>query len=222
MHPLMVLLHEGELSREQLKSWIVNRFYFQENVPVKDAVILSKCPEPDVRRLWISRLLRREGMQRELGDVEGWVELATAAGISRERLMGSRVLPGVRFAVDSYVNFARTSSWLEGVAASLVEQFAKEELLARIDAFKRHYSWVAPSGLKFFMSRLAAVDESNEVALGIVMKYCITRKAQNRAVSSAVFASDVNWSINDAIYMDAFSQSLASPEREKGRHQTAS
>src|SRR2546422_6412683 len=39
-------------------------------------------------------------------------------------LFRSRLLPGVRFAVDAYVTFCRAQPWLEAVAASLTEMFA--------------------------------------------------------------------------------------------------
>lgn len=200
-HPFMVLLHDGNLTKKQLKAWIVNRFYFQRSVPLKDAVILSQCPVPEVRKIWLSRILRREGMQRDVGDIEGWVALAEAAGVSREELSKARFLPGVKFAVDAYVNFARSASWVDGVAASLFEYFARDELVRRISAFRKHYKWVDSAGLGFFISRLAQIEESNESALDIVLKYTPTRRDQLSAISAASFTSQVTWSLNDAIYM---------------------
>ncbi len=201
-HPLMELLHQGRLSRKQLQAWVVNRFYFQKSVPIKDAIILSKCPEMDVRRMWITRLLKREGLQRDVGDVDGWIALAAAAGVDKDKLLSAKFLPGVRFAVDSYVNFARNSEWVIGMAASLNELFAKEELMGRISAFRKHYKWVGEHGLRFFMSRLAQVDESNEMQLSIVLRYCQGRKAQEDALAAAAFASEVTWSMNDSVYMN--------------------
>ncbi len=201
-HPLMSLLYEGKLTHKQMKAWIINRFYLQKNIPMKDAAIVSNCPEPDVRKMWISRMLRREGITHSIGDIEGWIGLAEAAGVEREQLLQARFLPGVRFAVDGYVNFARQASWIEGIAATLFEYFARDELMRRVDAFKRHYPWIAPSGLKFFMSRLSQLYLTNEGTLGIVMKYCTTRKLQNHALAAVVFLSEVTWSIHDSIYMN--------------------
>jgi pyrroloquinoline-quinone synthase len=201
-HPLMLMLYDGKLTHKQMKAWIINRFYLQKSIPLKDAAIVSNCPEPDVRKMWISRMLRREGIAHSIGDIEGWVGLAEAAGVTRDELFNARFLPGVRFAVDGYVNFARQASWIEGISASLFEYFAKDELMRRLEAFRRHYAWIAPSGLRFFMSRLSQLDVTNERTLGIVMKYCTTRSLQEKALASAVFLSEVNWSINDSIYMN--------------------
>ena len=85
-HPLMQLLYRGGLSKKQLRAWIVNRFYMQNSIGSKDAAILSNCPVPEVRRLWISRSVRREGLESTVGDVEGWLALAEAAGLRRENV----------------------------------------------------------------------------------------------------------------------------------------
>ena len=200
-HPLMTMLYSGKLTPKQLKAWIINRFYLQKNIPLKDAAILSNCPETEVRKLWIGRILKREGLAGSIGDVEGWIGFAEAAGITRNEVLRAACLPGVRFAVDSYVNFARRANWTEGVGASLIEYFAKGELLKRIEAFKRHYSWIEPVGYRFFMSRLAQLDEANETTLRIVLRYCTTRELQVGAISAAAFLADVYSSMHDAIYV---------------------
>ena len=200
-HPLMTMLYGGGLSRKQMKAWIVNRFYLQKNIPIKDAAVLSNCPEPEVRKMWISRMLRREGIEQSIGDVDGWLNFAEAAAIKGRDLQKAKFLPGVRFAVDGYVNFARRATWVEGIAASLFEYFARDELMRRIQALKKHYSWIEPRGLRFFMSRLSQLDVTNEGTLGIIMKYCKTRSLQRDAVSAAVFMSEVTWSLHDAVYM---------------------
>ena len=200
-HPLMAMLYQGKLTPKQMRAWIINRFYLQKNIPLKDAAILSNCPETDVRRLWIGRILKREGLGGSIGDVEGGVGFAESAGIPREDILRARCLPGVRFAVDGYVNFARRADWTEGVAASLIEYFAKGELVKRIEAFKRHYRWIEPEGYRFFMSRLGQLDEANETTLRIVLRYCRDREMQLRAVDAAESMADIYWSLHDAIYV---------------------
>ncbi|HUK74796.1 MAG TPA: hypothetical protein VLU99_03310 [Nitrososphaerales archaeon] len=200
-HPLMLMLYQGKLTPKQVRAWVINRFYLQKNIPIKDAAILSNCPETDVRRLWIGRIMRREGLGGSIGDVEGWVGFAESAGVARDDILRAKCLPGVRFAVDGYVNFARRADWTEGVAASLIEYFAKGELIKRIEAFKRHYPWIEPEGYKFFMSRLGQLDEANETTLRIVLRYCQTKEMQLRAIDAAESMADIYWSIHDAIFV---------------------
>jgi coenzyme PQQ biosynthesis protein C len=40
-HPFHMLMNEGRLDRTQIQTWVANRFYYQKNIPVKDAAILS-------------------------------------------------------------------------------------------------------------------------------------------------------------------------------------
>ena len=40
-HPFHVLMHQGRLSPHQLQQWVLNRYYYQTRIPIKDALILS-------------------------------------------------------------------------------------------------------------------------------------------------------------------------------------
>ncbi len=201
-HPLMQLLYKGVLTKKQIQGWIINRFYLQNNIISKDAAILSNCPVTDVRRIWMSRTIRREGLERPPGDVEGWLILAEAAGLKRGEVLGARCLPGVRFAVNDLVNFARRASWIEGISTSLYEVSAKDELARRIEKLRKHYGWIRADGMKFFLSRLAQLERDSQVVLDIVMKYCTTGEMQDRSIAAALHMGEVTWSIHDSIYMN--------------------
>src|SRR5438046_10217137 len=130
------MMNEGKLDREQLQGCVANRFYYQTQIPIKDAAILSNCPERDVRRVWIQRILDHGGASGDEGGIEKWLRLGEAVGLQRaEMLDHSRLLPGVRFAVDAYVHFCRTKPWIEAVASSLTELFAPILMANRIAAF---------------------------------------------------------------------------------------
>src|SRR3712207_8790331 len=80
---------------------------------------------------------------------EAWLLLGEAAGLTREEMWDERhVVPGVRFAVDAYVTFARTRPWVEAVASSLTEPFAPGLMAERLDALERFYTWIDPAGLR--------------------------------------------------------------------------
>src|SRR5436305_4777324 len=124
LHPFHVRMDGGELTREELQRWGSNRFYYQKCIPLKDAAILSNCPEVEVRREWIQRIIDHDGAADRTGGIESWLRLGEALGVSRAELISERlVLPAVRYAVDAYVNFARTKPWIEAVASSLTELF---------------------------------------------------------------------------------------------------
>jgi pyrroloquinoline-quinone synthase len=154
-HPFNLRMHRGELSEVELKRWIVNRFYYQANLPVKDAFVLSKLPTREDRRRWLQRIIDHDGRQGDEGGIEAWLRLGEAAGLAREDMLGGGdIVPGVRFAVDAYVNFCRTEPWYRAVASSLTELFAPDIVAKRIDVIETYYIWVRPEGLEYFRQRL--------------------------------------------------------------------
>ena len=200
-HPFHIAMNEGRLSPEALRGWVANRFFYQRNIPIKDAAILSNCPVREVRRAWIHRILDHDGNSENEGGIEAWLRLGETCGLSRSELVGDRHLqPGVRFAVDAYVNFARTQPWPVAIASSLTELFAPDLMGARLAAFERFYSWIDPRGLDYFLRRVTQAERDSHEALAITLEYCNTPELQREAVQALEFKCDVLWSILDAIH----------------------
>jgi pyrroloquinoline-quinone synthase len=199
-HPFHRRMNEGSLSRRQLQGWVANRFYYQENIPRKDAAILANCPDREVRRRWVRRILDHDGTANGQGGIEAWLRLGEAVGLAREELEDERhVVPGVRFAVDAYVTFARTRPWVEAVASSLTELFAPDLMAERLAAFERHYPWIDPQGLAYFRARLTQAPRDAAHALQVVTEHCRTPDERAAAVAALSFKCDVLWSVLDAI-----------------------
>ena len=199
-HPFHAMMNEGRLGRRQIQGWVANRFYYQENIPRKDAAILANCPDRGVRRRWIQRILDHDGTADGEGGIEAWLRLGEAAGLTREEMWDERhIVPGVRFAVDAYITFARTRPWVEAVASSLTELFAPDLMAERLAAFERFYTWIDPAGLAYFRARLTQAPRDSEHALEVVTEHCRTPDEQARAVAALSFKNDVLWSMLDAI-----------------------
>jgi pyrroloquinoline-quinone synthase len=203
-HPMNVVLNNGEASREQIQGWVANRFYYQIAIPVKDAAILSNCPDREVRRGWVQRILDHDGFQigetSDEGGIEAWIRLGIATGLSREEILDLRhVVPGVRFAVDAYVNFARRAPWQEAVCSSLTELFAPEIHRQRLSNWPQHYPWIESSGLQYFRNRVSQARRDVEQGLQVTLGYFDTRPLQERALQVLQFKLDVLWSMNDAM-----------------------
>jgi pyrroloquinoline-quinone synthase len=199
-HPFHRKMNEGELSPRQIRGWVANRFYYQENLPRKDAAIIANCPDREVRRRWLQRILDHDGTGDGEGGIEAWLCLAEAAGLTREEVGDERhVVPGVRFAVDAYVTFARTRPWVEAVASSLTELFAPDLMVERLAAFERYYPWIDPAGLAYFRARLSQAPRDSRHALEVVTQRCRTPEEQAAAVAALSFKCDVLWSMLDAV-----------------------
>ncbi len=200
LHPFHVRMNAGGLSRAELQRWVANRYYYQRSIPLKDAAILSNCPDPDVRREWIQRILDHDGTEPGGGGIESWLRLGEALGVDRDELQSERrVLPGVRYAVDAYVSFCRTRPWIEAVAASLTELFGPGAIRVRIEALERHYPWIDPAGLEYFRARLKQAPRDAQYALDLVVERCTTREQQERAVEALAFKCDLLWAQLEAI-----------------------
>jgi pyrroloquinoline-quinone synthase len=199
-HPFHRRMNEGGLSRRQIQGWAANRFYYQENIPRKDAAILANCPLAEVRRHWVRRILDHDGTIDGEGGIEAWLRLCEATGLTRKEIEDERhVVPGVRFAVDAYISFARTRPWVEAVASSLTEMFAPDLMAERLAAFERYYPWIDPQGLAYFRARLTQAPRDCAHALQVVTEHCRTPEEQARAVAALSFKCDVLWSMLDAI-----------------------
>ncbi|HWD75692.1 MAG TPA: pyrroloquinoline-quinone synthase PqqC [Solirubrobacteraceae bacterium] len=200
LHPFHRRMDAGELTREELRRWVTNRFYYQKCIPLKDAAIMANCPEVAVRREWIQRIVDHDGATEGTGGIESWLRLAEALGVNREELESERgVLPPVRYAVDAYVNFARQKPWIEAVASSLTELFGPAAIRVRLEALERHYDWIDPAGLEYFRTRLVKAPRDAQYALDLVVARCNTRAQQEAAVSALRFKTEMLWAQLDAV-----------------------
>ncbi len=200
LHPFHRRMNGGELNREELGRWVANRYYYQVCIPLKDAAILSNCPEREVRREWIQRILDHDGDAPGGGGIESWLRLGEALGVDREEMLSERrVLPAVRFAVDAYVNFCRQRPWIEAVAASLTELFGPAAIKVRLEGMEKHYPWIDPEGLDYFRARLHQAPRDAQYALDLVVERCLTLPEQQRAVAALVFKCDLLWAQLEAI-----------------------
>lgn len=200
LHPFHQKMNAGNLTPSQVRRWVANRFYYQKSIPLKDAAIVSNCPDQEVRREWIGRIIDHDGRTKGEGGIEAWLKLGEAVGLSPKELQSdANVLPGVRYAVDAYVNFCRTRPWIEAVAASLTELFGPDAIRVRLAALEEHYPWIDPVGFDYFRTRLVQAPRDASYALNLVLNHCRTRESQERAILALAFKCDLLWSQLEAI-----------------------
>jgi len=203
-HPFNVMLNSGRATPEQVRGWVANRYCYQVAIPVKDAAVMANCPDRDVRRGWVQRILDHDGFEiggvKDAGGIEAWLRLAEAVGLTREEVQDQRqVIPALRFAVDAYVNFARRAPWQEAVCSSLTELFAPEIHRQRLATWPEHYRWIEPGGLAYFRNRVSQARRDVEQGLEITLAHFTTRALQERALAVLQFKLDILWAMNDAM-----------------------
>ncbi len=200
-HPFHVRMHAGRLSRHQLQQWVLNRYYYQTRIPIKDALILAKSEDPAFRRMWIHRILDHDGDGTAEGGLALWRRLARAVGVEERTLAdSSAVLPGVRLACDGYVSFVRDATLLEAVASSLTELFAPDLMATRIAAWEQHYPWVDRQALEYFRGRVPRASRDAGEALGFVMSEATTVERQARCRNALVRKTEILWHLLDCLY----------------------
>jgi pyrroloquinoline-quinone synthase len=199
-HPFNLRMHEGRLSRDEIQTWVRNRYYYQTRIPVKDSAILAKARDPEFRREWVQRLHDHDGRAPGEGGLELWLRLAETVGLAREEVASLReVLPGVRRACDAYVELVEGADLLAAVASSLTELFAGDIMAARIAAFEKHYPWVDPEGLAYFRSRTRQAPRDAAFGLRFVQQQARTRPDQERCVAAVERKCEILWSLLDAV-----------------------
>ena len=203
-HPFNVMLNTGKATQDQIRAWVANRYYYQIAIPVKDAAVMANCPDRDVRRGWIQRILDHDGFEigdvKDEGGIEAWIRLGLATGLTREEITDLRhVIPGVRFAVDAYVNFARHAPWQEAVCSSLTELFAPEIHKQRLATWPEHYGWIESTGLQYFRNRVSQARRDVEQGLAVTLEHFRSREQQERALEILRFKLDILWVMNDAM-----------------------
>jgi pyrroloquinoline-quinone synthase len=199
-HPFHGRMHEGTLTRSELQRWVENRYYYQTRIPIKDALILSKSEDPAFRRVWIHRLRDHDGEAEGEGGLAQWLKLAEAVGLDPTEVAACRkVLPGVRFACDAYVTLVRESPLVVAVASSLTEFFAPDLMSRRIEAWEKHYPWVAAAGLSYFRARVTRARADSQEAVEFVVREARTRALQEACLEALIRKTEVLWHLLDCV-----------------------
>ena len=200
-HPFHRDMYAGKLTPRQFQGWVANRLAYQRVVPRKDAAILSNCPDPAIRREWISRIIDHDGTREGEGGIELWIRLGVALGVPREEMEDERhVLPSVRLICESYVWFCKSKPWVQACASSLTELFAPKIHAQRIESFPVHYPWIPPEALDYFKSRLVQAPKDVKHGLSIVQTHCTTVETQRLVFEALAFKLDMLWAMIDTIY----------------------
>jgi len=200
-HPYHLRMHAGELSRQQLQQWVVNRYYYQTRIPIKDAVILSKSEDPAFRRMWLHRIQDHDGTAPGEGGLELWLRLAEGLGLDREEVRSCRgVLSGVRFACDAYVTLVKERSLLEAVASSLTEFFSPDLMTKRVLAWEKHYPWISKDTLEYFRTRPPRARKDSLEAIDFVIQHATTYERQVKCVDALIRKTEILWHLLDSLY----------------------
>jgi coenzyme PQQ biosynthesis protein C len=201
LHPFHALLHGGKCSKGQVQAWALNRYYYQAMIPVKDASLIARCDDSDLRREWRSRLVDHDGETAGDGGIARWLKLTDGLGLDRDYVTSlAGILPGTRFAVEAYVHFVREKSLLEAVASSLTEMFSPQIIGERVEGMLKSYVFVSADTLAYFSQRPPQAQRDANFALDYVKTHARTPEQQQAVLKALEFKCDVLWAMLDALH----------------------
>ena len=201
LHPFHALLHGGKLNKGQVQAWALNRYCYQAAVPRKDAALISRVEDRELRREWAHRILDHDGHGAEPGGIERWLVLTDGLGLPRELVQSTRAaLPATKFAVEAYVRFVREKPLVEAVASSLTELFAPKIHRERISGMLEHYDFIDEKVMQYFRRRLDQATRDSDFALDFVKRNALTVEAQQGAIAAVTFKCNVLWAQLDALH----------------------
>jgi coenzyme PQQ biosynthesis protein C len=201
LHPFHRMLHGGKCSKGQVQAWALNRYYYQAMIPLKDAGLIARCEDPEVRREWRGRLVDHDGTAEGEGGIARWLKLTGGLGLDPDYVISTRgILPGTRFAVDAYVRFVRERSLLAAIASSLTELFSPVIIGERVEGMLAGYDFVTRETLAYFEKRPPQAERDSGFALAYVKANASTPDAQQAVLAALEFKCDVLWAMLDALY----------------------
>jgi len=212
LHPFHHMLHDGKCSKGQVQAWALNRYYYQAMIPVKDASLIARCTDLEIRREWRSRLVDHDGTAPGEGGIARWLKLTDGLGLDRDYVTSLEgVLPATRFAVEAYVHFVVEKTLLEAIASSLTELFSPVIIGERIEGMLKHYDFVTTETLAYFSARPPQARRDSDFALAYVKQNAKTPEQQALVLKALEFKCDVLWVMLDALYYAYVSPMLISP-----------
>jgi coenzyme PQQ biosynthesis protein C len=93
LHPFHTMLHSGQLSKDQVRAWALNRYCYQTAIPIKDASIVARMEEPELRREWRRRIIDHDGEGPDDGGIHRWLALTDGLGLDANYVKSR---PGLR------------------------------------------------------------------------------------------------------------------------------
>ena len=200
LHPFHHRLHSGQCTKGQVQAWALNRYYYQACIPLKDASLIGRCEDRDIRREWRSRLVDHDGESADDGGIARWLRLTDGLGLPRADVVSTRLLlPATRHAVDAYVRFVREKTLLEAIASSLTELFSPTIIGERVAGMLAGYAFVTRETLAYFDKRPPQANRDSAFALAYVRQHATTPETQRAVLDALLFKCDVLWSMLDAL-----------------------
>lgn len=205
LHPVRQLLLSGRLTKEQLQAWAKNQFHEFRNIHRFFGIRYQKCPVPELRRSLLENMVEEEGEDLFGGKfpshAELWVRFGEGIEISRNEMLSYEPLPGIRAALEMYVQLVERSHWAVAIGTGLVfEGGGPKRMREEREALEKYYSWIPSSALDFFRAHEYHDEGHGDTVVDVIKKHCMEAHLQEEMREAVRQRADIMWLQNDCIY----------------------
>src|SRR5260221_7341925 len=129
LHPFHVLLHGGQCTKGQVQAWALNRYYYQAMIPRKDASLIARCNESDLRREWRRRLVDHDGESEDEGGIARWLKLTDGLGLDRDYVVSlAGLVSATPFSGQAFLHFFPGENLLGAITSFLTAVFFPQNI----------------------------------------------------------------------------------------------
>ena len=215
-HPVRQLLLTGRLTKGQLQQWAKNQFHEFRHIHRFFGFRYQKCPVPELRRALLENMVEEEVEDLFGGKfpshAELWVRFGEGIGIPREEMLAYEPLPGVRAALEMYVELVQQSHWAVAIGTGLVfEGEGPKRMREEREALEGHYSWIPSSALDFFRAHEYHDVGHGTTVIDVIKNYCMEEHLQDEMRAAVKSRRDIMWLQNESIYQ-TFVRPALSPD----------
>jgi pyrroloquinoline quinone (PQQ) biosynthesis protein C len=205
-HPIIEMIEQGKLSRQELKGF-VGQFYlfFPKPFPKPIATMLGRCPDdPELEKMWIENVVE-EGT----GEITGtdshkglFIRFAKGCGYSKEELDRVEPTPEAQAFLDWRELLMYQRSWLELYACQgfCLEGTANERMARIVTGLTQHYGFDrAAEDIRYWTLHMGVDEEHMKVGPVAVERYALTDPQQDAVRASVQKTLDQFWLAFDGI-----------------------
>ncbi|BBD72030.1 hypothetical protein HS1genome_0419 [Sulfodiicoccus acidiphilus] len=204
-HPLVKKFLNGELSKEQLRVWAVEEYWFYRGPNYWSAAEIANSPELEDQEILMEPIATEIGTAEKEGHVKLYLRYLKALGVSYEDLINTPLLPTTIVAVSEFYNICKYLSLGEAIAAEKIagENINKERHALYVEAFRKHYKWIPEDAIEFHKEHVTEDVKHTQIGIYLAEKYASTKEAQNRMWDAAMRFLALLWTLYEGVYQVA-------------------
>ena len=202
-HPLWLELADGQLNREQLKSFAVQFFLQVREFPRAVSAMHANCPFPE-ERIALAESIYEEETGRLSGcnqpHPEIFIRFGEAVGLTRAAMVDGSPLPATRALIDWFELSSKQRSFIEAAAA--MNLAAEGQVPGAFGPMARRLQdnyGLSRDAVAFWDIHELADAEHSEVGDNIVVRHATDAATQARVREALQHSLDAWWQFFDGI-----------------------